>query len=113
MDSTPTDRTDARKLTVTAADLAKELTPERRAAIEGAYRRGCHQALAFAADEAHRTRDVSEIRRVLRRAETLAGELRFTKKDQGNGMLLDHIRQRIKMHPDSLHSRQKLGGATA
>ena len=95
MDTTPTDGHDARKLTVTAADLAKELTPERRAAFEGAYRRGVHQAFAFAADEAFRTRDVREIRRVLKRAETLAGRLRFLEKNRGNGMLLDCIRQRI------------------
>lgn len=95
MDATPHDEPPTRSLTVTLVDLAADTTPERRAAHEGAYRRGVHQAFAFVADVAYRTRDVREIRRVLRRAETLAGELRFIRKDQGNGMLLDHIRSKI------------------
>ncbi len=95
MDTTPTDGLDARKLTVTAADLAKELTPERRAAHEGCYRRGAHQMAALCTELAYQAKTLKDARRILHRAETLAGRLRFLEKNRGNGMLMDCIRQRL------------------
>src|SRR5262249_28347455 len=73
MDSTSTDGANARKVTATAADLVKEMTPERLAAHEAAYRRGVHQAFAMAGDIAAGALTLGEARRSIRRAETLAG----------------------------------------
>ena len=66
--------------------------PERLAAHEAAYRRGVHQALAFAGDIADEAATLQEARRTLTKAENIAGRLRFIRKDEGRGALLDHIR---------------------
>ena len=96
MDHTDNDKPDARKLTVTAADLLKEWTPERRAVAEGSYRRGCHQMAARSAPTLPIRRETFGRFVVRCGAETLAGKLRYTRKSEGNGMLLDYIRQRLK-----------------
>jgi len=85
------------------ATLADVMDPERRAAHEAAYRRGVHQAFAFACDVAYQAETLKDARRVLRRCENVAGRLRFIRKDQGNMMLLDFIRARL--------SRRKGGSA--
>jgi hypothetical protein len=63
---------------------------------EGSYRRGVHQALAFAVDLLDRARTKDEARRLLASAEEYAGRLRFREKDRGNGMLLDEINGRLR-----------------
>jgi hypothetical protein len=80
---------------VTLADVAKDMTPERIAAHEAAYRRGCHQSLAMAADIASGALTLGEARRMLRRAETLAFGFRFRRKNEGRLMLLDQIRREM------------------
>jgi hypothetical protein len=97
---------DPRKpLTFRMADATlADLTPERLAAHEAAYRRGVHQALAFAGDIADRARTLRECQYTLARAENIAGELRYKRKSEGRMMLLDHIRGRL--------SRPKRGGHT-
>ncbi len=83
-------------LNVRLADAtAADIDPERRAGYEGAYRRGVHQALAFAGDLVDGSITLKEAQRILTRAENLAGELRYRRKDQGNMMLLDHMRSRL------------------
>jgi hypothetical protein len=84
-----------RELTHSLEDIAADLTPERRAAHEAAYRRGVHQALAFAGDLVDEATTLKQARRVLTRAENMAGRLRFVQKNRGGGMLLDHIRQQL------------------
>ena len=55
MDSTPSETTKSTSLTISLRDAtAADLDPEQMAAHEGAYRRGVHQALAFAGDIADR-----------------------------------------------------------
>jgi hypothetical protein len=97
---------DPRKsITVRMADATvADLAPERLAAREAAYRRGVHQALAFAGDLADRARTLGEAQCILARAEDIAGELRYRRKGEGRAMLLDHIRGRL--------SRPKRGGHT-
>jgi hypothetical protein len=62
---------------------------------EASYRRGVHQAMGFAFDLAEESDDRRDAMRRLARAEKIAGDLRFNRKDQGRGMLLHHIRQRL------------------
>jgi hypothetical protein len=78
---------------VTLADI--KLDPAQLAACEGAYRRGVHQALALAGDIADSAQTLIEARRQLTKAENHAFRLRFTRKDEGRLMLLDHIRQEL------------------
>jgi hypothetical protein len=78
---------------VSLADI--KLDPERMKACEASYRRGVHQAIAFSGDIVDRSDSLKEARRLLTRAENHAGRLRFIRKDQGGGMLLDFIRQRL------------------
>ena len=80
---------------VTGAELLQQLTPERLAAHEGAYRRGVHQALAFAGDILERATTLKEAKRQLNRAESWAFRLRFVRKTEGRLMLLDFIRGKL------------------
>jgi hypothetical protein len=83
-------------LTVSLADAtAADLKPGCRAGHEAAYRRGVHQALAFAGDLVDGANSLKGAQRILCRAENLAGELRYRRKDEGNMMLLDTIRGRL------------------
>ena len=83
-------------LTFRFADAtAADLTPERLAAHEAAYRRGVHQAPAFAGDLVDGSLTLKEAQRILCRAENLAGKLRYIHKDRGRGMLLDHMRSKL------------------
>ena len=66
-----------------------------KARHEGAYRRGCHQSISFCLDLVGQCRNLQDARHVLRRAERIAHELRFVRRDRGNGALLDHIRGRL------------------
>jgi hypothetical protein len=75
----------------TAADLPQEY----RANVEGAYRRGVHQALALAGDLADQAKTLGEAQCVLARAENIAGELRYRRKNEGRMMLIDTIRGRL------------------
>ena len=81
------------RLTVSADDIV--IDPEQRRAVESAYRRGVHQAFAFAGDLVDDARTIAEARRALTRAENVAGELRYRRKTEGNMMLLDTIRGRL------------------
>ena len=83
-------------LTRSADATLADLTPERLAAHEAAYRRGVHQALAFAGDVVDRAETLKDARRILCRAENVAGELRYKRKHQGRGMLLDYIGSRLR-----------------
>ena len=94
--STSDETAKSTSLTISLRDAtAADLDPERRAAHESAYRRGVHQALAFAGDIVDRAATLKEAQRLLCRAENLAGRLRFIRKDQGNMMLLDHMRTKL------------------
>jgi hypothetical protein len=92
-------------LTVSLRDAtAADLDPERLAAAEAGYRRGVHQALAFAGDIADRANSLRECQLTLARPENIAGELRYKRKNEGRMMLLDCIRGRL--------SSPKRGGST-
>jgi hypothetical protein len=80
-------------LTISAADIV--IDPEQRRAVEGAYRRGVHQAFALAGDLVDDAEALREARRLLQRAENIAGEFRYKRKAEGNGALLDAIRGRL------------------
>jgi hypothetical protein len=84
-------------LTMTAADLLTRSYSyaEHRRGCEASYRRSCQQSLGFAYDLVERSGSVREALHILGRAEAIAGELRRTRRDQGNGMLLDYIRARL------------------
>ena len=61
MDSTPSETTKSTSLTISLRDAtAADLDPEQMAVHEGAYRRGVHQALAFAGDIADRAATLKE-----------------------------------------------------
>ena len=75
----------------TAADLSD---PERLAAVKSSYRRGVHQALGFAGDLADQARTLGECQCILARAENIAGELRYRRKNEGRWTPIDHIRAR-------------------
>jgi hypothetical protein len=102
--STPSDPRKPVTVSLRDATLA-DLPPERLAAHEAAYRRGVHQALAFAGDIADRARSLRECQYTLARAENLAGELRYKRKAEGGMMLLDWIRGRLS-------SPKRRGGST-
>ncbi len=96
MDNTPDQSAKTRPLTFRRADAtAADLDPRTLRALEASYRRGVHQAIAFCGDIADGSVTLQEARRTLTRAENLAGRLRFIRKDEGRGMLLDHIRARL------------------
>jgi hypothetical protein len=95
MNDTPTDPLKSSRI-VTGTELLERLTPERLAAHEGAYRRGVHQALAFAGDIVERATTLKEAKRLLDRAESWAFKLRFVRKDEGRLMLLDYIRGKLR-----------------
>jgi hypothetical protein len=80
---------------ITGTELLQQLTPERLAAHEGAYRRGVHQALAFAGDIVERASTLKEAKRLVNRAESWAFKLRFVRKTEGRLMLLDYIRGKL------------------
>jgi hypothetical protein len=90
-----------RRLTISAGDIGVD--PELRGAVEAAYRRGVHQAIAFAGDLADQAKTLGEAQCVLARAENMAGERRYRRKNEGSMMLLDTIRGRL--------SGPKRGGA--
>ncbi len=92
MDSTSDKSRSTTPLTRSAADIAADLTPERQAAHEAAYRRGLHQGLAFAGDLVDEATTLNQARSMLCKAENLAGELRYKRKAEGNGALIDHMR---------------------
>jgi hypothetical protein len=77
-------------IVVRACDVEE---PDARAmeVVEAAYRRGVHQALAFACDLVGRSGDHREAERRLADAADLAGELRACREDEGGGALLDHM----------------------
>jgi hypothetical protein len=84
------------RLTMSLADAtAADLPPGNRAGHEAAYRRGVHQALAFAGDLVDQAETLGEAECILARAENIAGELRYRRKNEGNMMLLDTIRGRL------------------
>jgi hypothetical protein len=84
------------RLTFSMADAtAADLDPERGRAVEAGYRRGVHQALAMAGDIADRAMSLRECQYILARAENIAGELRYKRKNEGRMMLLDYIRERL------------------
>jgi hypothetical protein len=82
-----------RQLTRSLADI--QIDPEQQQAVEGSYRRGVHQALALAADLVEDAATLPEAKRLIGRAEREACRLRYHAKHEGNGMLLDRIRQRL------------------
>jgi hypothetical protein len=81
------------RLTISAAEI--RLDPARLAEFESAYRCGTHQAFAMACDLAYDAKTLAEARRMLCRAERLAGKLRFQQKKQGKGYLLDYMRSKL------------------
>jgi hypothetical protein len=95
MDSTPNQSQKTRRLTFSLADATAADLPKCRASHEAAYRRGVHQALAFAGDLVNRAQTLGEAQCILTRAENVAGELRYKRKAEGNMMLLDTIRGRL------------------
>jgi hypothetical protein len=92
-----TDTPDNPPQMITAAELlARSYSfDEVRQSSEASYRRGVHQAIGFAFDLVEQSADRRDALRRLGRAERIAGELRFVRKDQGRGMLLDTIRQKL------------------
>lgn len=64
---------------------------------ESAYRRGVHQALAFALELTASAGTVRGARARLARAERLAGELRGRRRREGAGALLDHMRLELAL----------------
>jgi hypothetical protein len=86
-----------RPVTCTAADLiaCRYSWDEHRRGCKASYRRGVHQAIGLAYDLVEHAGGRREALKQLGRAERIAGELRFVRKDRGNGMLLDEIRQRM------------------
>jgi hypothetical protein len=89
------------RLTISAGDFVVD--PEQRRAVEAAYRRGVHQAIAFPGDLADQAKTLGEAQCILAQAENMAGELRYGRKNEGSTMLLDTIRGRF--------SEPKHGGA--
>jgi hypothetical protein len=87
-----------RPTTIRASDVIVD--DDQAEHYERSYRKGVHQALAFAADLSDRASSLGELRRLLARAENVAADLRYRRKHVGRGMLLDEIGSR-------LHARRK------
>src|SRR5262249_41975786 len=85
------------KLVVTMAEvLAHKFSfDELQERCEIAYRKGVHHALSLACEIAETARNHDAAIDWLERAEAVADELRFNSRDEGRGMLLETIRERI------------------
>jgi hypothetical protein len=78
---------------------AVEFNPEKHKAMEAGYRRGVHQALAFAGYLIQRASSRRAAARLVARAEALAEDFRYVRKDEGGGMLLDLIERELSPTP--------------
>jgi hypothetical protein len=85
------------KLIVKASEIvARTFTfDELRGKCEAAYRKGVHHALSLASEMAENTKNHDAAIEWINRAESIAEDLRFNRKDEGRGMLLHHIRQTL------------------
>jgi hypothetical protein len=73
--------------------------PATRRAMEQAYRKGIHQALVFAYGLVERSAGRREALRRLGRAEHLVGELRYKRRDEDVGRLLEWLRREMAGTP--------------
>jgi hypothetical protein len=73
----------------------ERLDPTDQRNYESAYRRGMHHALVLAGDLADVAASLAGVRRLLRRAEGIAGEYRSQSRFPGRPPLTDEIRRRL------------------
>jgi hypothetical protein len=78
------------RLVVRASEVVTD--PKGMEAMEGGYRRGVHHGLAFAIQIVESSGSLQRAIENLAKAEHLAGDLRYYRKDEGTGCLLDFMR---------------------